>query len=188
VGPSIDFIWHRSIDLDVLDNITYSINLKGTALDTTLLGLSDTTMTWSIVNLLQTGQTYMWTVIATDGHGNVASPDTFWFYVDQAVAVNDREHSIPKVFALHQNYPNPFNPSTVVQFDLPHAATVTLAVYNILGQEVATLINRQAMGAGYQKFTFDASAVPSGVYLYRIYAEETSDKVFVSVKKMILLK
>ncbi len=188
VGPSIDFIWHRSVDPDVLDNITYCINLNGASLDTTLLGLSDTTMTWSIVNLLQIGQTYMWTVKATDGHGNVASPDTFWFYVDQAVAVNDLGNSIPKVFALHQNYPNPFNPSTVVQFDLPRSATVTLSVYNILGQEVATLINKQSMDAGYKKFTFDASTVPSGVYLYRIYAEETGDNVFVSVKKMILVK
>jgi hypothetical protein len=188
VGPGLDFIWHRSADPDVADIISYSLHLKGSALDTTLAGLSDTTISWAIVNLLQPGQTYQWTVISTDGIGTVASPDTFSFYADQAVGVKDAENKLPKVYALHQNYPNPFNPTTNVQFDLPRAATVTLIVYNILGQEVTVLANRESMDAGYKNFMFDASTIPSGVYLYRIYAEETGGNRYVSVKKMTLVK
>ncbi|HTK81146.1 MAG TPA: T9SS type A sorting domain-containing protein [Bacteroidota bacterium] len=185
VGVSLDFLWHSSVDAD---SVTYTLHLHGTSLDTLLTGLVDTTKSWGIVNLLQPGQTYQWTVIASDGHVSVASPDTFSFYATMVVGVKDLTPKIPKVYALHQNYPNPFNPTTVVQFDLPRASTVTLTVYNILGQQVATLANKQSMDAGYKSFTFDASTIPSGAYFYRIYAQEANGNAYVSVKKMVLMK
>jgi hypothetical protein len=82
-----------------------------------------------------------------------------------------------------QNYPNPFNPSTNFRFTLPVASTVKLSVYNILGQEVATVLNSTALSAGEHSFTFDASNLSSGVYFYRL----TADK-FTATKKMMLMK
>ncbi|MBI3765555.1 MAG: carboxypeptidase regulatory-like domain-containing protein [Ignavibacteriales bacterium] len=90
---------------------------------------------------------------------------------------------LPKEFALHQNFPNPFNPSTNISFDLPKASIVTLRVYNILGQEVTTLLNAITLDAGAHAISFDASALGTGVYFYKLQANE-----FVSVKKMMLIR
>ncbi len=89
---------------------------------------------------------------------------------------------LPDQFKLEQNYPNPFNPSTTIQFSIPSANLVTLKVFNILGQEVATVLNEE-MNVGTYKVDFDASTLSSGVYVYSIQAGN-----FVSTKKMILLK
>lgn len=95
--------------------------------------------------------------------------------------------NLPEVYLLEQNYPNPFNPSTQINFSLPTDARVTLKVFNILGQEVANLVNN-AMTAGRHSLTFDASHFNSGVYLYSIAAAGTDGSSFTSVRKMILSK
>ncbi len=91
--------------------------------------------------------------------------------------------TVPKEFALHQNYPNPFNPSTEIAFDLPTASSVTLKIYNILGQEVLTLLNNESVGAGSHAYRFDASNLSSGIYFYKIQAGS-----FDAVRKMMLVK
>ena len=104
-------------------------------------------------------------------------------YSEMPVGVEDEvDTQIPNKYELAQNYPNPFNPSTTIQFALPKAGVVSLKIYNILGEEVTELINRE-MNAGFQKINFDASHLSSGLYLYRISVGE-----FVDVKKMMLLK
>ncbi len=90
--------------------------------------------------------------------------------------------SLPDVFALEQNYPNPFNPSTMIRFDLPKAAYVTLRVYNVLGQEVAVLVDAMKE-AGKHSVEFDADQYATGLYFYRIDSESFSE-----TKKMLLLK
>ena len=97
------------------------------------------------------------------------------------------EAGLPKAYALHQNFPNPFNPSTMIRFDLPEASVVTLKVYNLLGQEVATLLSDESMAAGFQQLRFDASQLPSGVYLYRLTAKGATDSPYMSVKKMMMM-
>ncbi len=89
---------------------------------------------------------------------------------------------IPTQFELSQNYPNPFNPSTIIKFGLPEDAVVRLEVFNVLGEKVATLINKE-LKAGYYKVNFDARELTSGVYFYRIETPKWKD-----VKKMILVK
>jgi hypothetical protein len=89
---------------------------------------------------------------------------------------------LPTEFALFQNYPNPFNPTTMIKFDLPKETNVSLKVYNILGAEVATLVNK-VMPAGHQSVAFNAAKFASGMYIYRIEAGS-----FVEVKKMLLMK
>jgi hypothetical protein len=98
-----------------------------------------------------------------------------------AVSVEANE-DLPTTFALGQNYPNPFNPKTVVSYQLPVVSNVRLEVYDLLGREVALLVNeRQA--AGSYNVTFDAGRLASGTYLYRITAGQ-----FVQTRKMVLLK
>jgi hypothetical protein len=96
--------------------------------------------------------------------------------------VSDLTSEIPNRIALHQNYPNPFNPTTVINYELPKGEYVRLAVYDMLGREVATLVNG-AQEAGYKSVEFSAANLPSGIYTYRLTAG-----TYVEVKKMLLLK
>ena len=89
---------------------------------------------------------------------------------------------LPGEFSLAQNYPNPFNPKTRIEFSLPADAKVVIKVFNILGEEVASLVDR-ALEAGYQSVDWDAANMPSGIYLYRITAGS-----FSASRKMLLLK
>ncbi len=94
---------------------------------------------------------------------------------------------LPTAFSLRQCYPNPFNPTTRIEFDLPEPALVTMKVYDILGREVATVIDRASYAAGAQSVVFDGRNLASGVYFYRIEAH--SDRTsFHSIKKMMLMK
>jgi len=88
----------------------------------------------------------------------------------------------PTSFKLSQNYPNPFNPATTINFSIPKSELVKIKVYDILGKEVATIVNEQ-MNAGSYNLTFDASKLTSGVYIYKITAGSFSD-----IKKMMLVK
>jgi Secretion system C-terminal sorting domain len=90
--------------------------------------------------------------------------------------------TIPTRFALDQNYPNPFNPTTTFSFDLPGSSHVTLAVFDILGREVARVVD-EILPAGNYARTFDASRLASGMYIYRLTAGEYSE-----TKRMMLLK
>jgi hypothetical protein len=95
---------------------------------------------------------------------------------------NFKGEGIPVTYSLEQNFPNPFNPSTTIRYQLPQDGMVTLKVYDILGSEVATLVNEQK-SAGRYEVNFDASRFASGVYIYKI----TSGS-YVSSKKMLLVK
>ncbi len=88
----------------------------------------------------------------------------------------------PMDFTLEQNYPNPFNPSTIIRYQIPQDGIVTLKIYDILGSEVATLVNEEKV-AGKYEVNFNAIALASGVYIYKIQSGS-----FVNSKKMILIK
>ncbi|HTX17387.1 MAG TPA: T9SS type A sorting domain-containing protein [Bacteroidota bacterium] len=104
-------------------------------------------------------------------------------------SVEGSENSVPIEFALRQNYPNPFNPSTTINFALPEESIVKLAVYDIVGREVAVLSNER-LSEGYYSRTFDGSRLSSGVYFYRLsaLAQSGSGHSFSQVRKLILLK
>ncbi|MDP2207282.1 MAG: T9SS type A sorting domain-containing protein [Bacteroidota bacterium] len=105
------------------------------------------------------------------------------------MSIEDNEMKI-NTFALEQNYPNPFNPSTAIQFGLPYTSHVTLKIFNILGQEVATLLNEKR-DAGQHSVQWVARGLASGVYFYRLYAHPTDTKLtndFVQTKKLMLMK
>ncbi len=107
--------------------------------------------------------------------------------VDQQTDVNDIGGALPQDYRLSQNFPNPFNPTTAIEFNLPKASHVTLTIYNVLGQQVKTLID-QTLGAGNKRVIWDGTdaagrTVQSGVYFYRISADQ-----FTQTRKMMMLK
>lgn len=101
---------------------------------------------------------------------------------DTLVGIGSNHNQIPNTYILEQNYPNPFNPSTTINFALPRAGLVELKVYDVLGREIAILVN-EVRQAGSYKVDFDASALSSGVYFYTLKAGEFTD-----TKKMLLIK
>ncbi len=116
-----------------------------------------------------------------DGFSN---SDTLTRHISIVTAAGTRELSgnLPKEFYLGQNYPNPFNPTTTIQYGIPAAGVVQLKVYNMLGCEVAILVNRY-MSSGVYEVEFNGVNLSSGIYFYEI----TSNK-FSQIKKMIFLK
>lgn len=130
------------------------------------------------INYINSSQVYyMNNTIVHPGETNVTVN-----FSTTPLAVKSGSSSIPKVFSLGQNYPNPFNPTTNITYQLATAGRVTLKVYNILGQEVATLVNGEK-SAGRYKVEFNGNNLSSGIYLYKLSAGN-----FTNVKKMILLK
>ncbi len=94
----------------------------------------------------------------------------------------------PETFALSQNYPNPFNPSTTIRYQLPEASRVTIKVFNVVGQEVATLVD-DVQSAGARSVEFNSSGLASGVYHYRITATATETGAsFTGARQMMVLK
>jgi hypothetical protein len=131
------------------------------------------------------------TIIGATGLNNVLS----LAYIDEiVVSVDDGEelNTLPTDYALRQNYPNPFNPSTSINFSLPVDSDVKLTMFNILGQEVITLLNEQKSAGNHTVLwnSRDAGGVQltSGIYLYKLTASGVNGKEFQDIKKMILLK
>ena len=111
------------------------------------------------------------------------------------IAADAGEEVPPEQYALLQNYPNPFNPTTTIEFTLPFSSTVTLKIYDVIGREVATLVDHELMEEGLQEVFFDAARNASGVYFYRIIADSMPDEeeggsvqMFTAVRKMIVIK
>ncbi|TLY33725.1 MAG: T9SS type A sorting domain-containing protein [Ignavibacteria bacterium] len=92
------------------------------------------------------------------------------------------DSTLPEEYTLRQNFPNPFNPSTTISYELPHSSVVRLSIFNTLGQEVLTLVNKFE-DAGFKSVRFDGSKFPTGLYFYRMTAGR-----FVQTKKAMLLK
>jgi hypothetical protein len=113
--------------------------------------------------------------------------DQVWWFENLLIPttgiLNDKHTNIPSDFSLKQNYPNPFNPSTIIEFDLPKSSEVTLKVYNILGERVATLVSERLTSGSYSYKWSQPAGIASGVYLYRLEAEG-----FVETRKMIIVR
>jgi hypothetical protein len=92
------------------------------------------------------------------------------------------DDGLPKEYALNQNYPNPFNPTTKIDFALPNAGWTNVTIFDLLGREVLTILNKE-LNAGIHQIHIDAKDLPSGLYFYRIKSGN-----FVQTRKMILTK
>lgn len=125
---------------------------------------------------------YSNTALQTAGTDGKALGDLNWYPEQLISGVQQMPNSVPTKFDLSQNYPNPFNPTTTIAYSIPRGTFVSLKVFNVLGQEVATLYNG-FQKAGSYKVDFDASKLSSGVYLYRLQSNS-----YAETKKMILMK
>ena len=137
------------------------------------------------VTTITLGESVTWTGgiaphTVTDGTGQVTAQATV--EVSVAVSVDTHDQALPNAFQLYQSYPNPFNPSTQIPFDVKEAVSVTLKIYDIIGREVRTLIQRR-MEPGRYEARFESSLLSSGIYFYEISMGD-----FHQVKKMILLR
>ena len=138
----------------------------------------------SVVHQLIAGRTYWWKVRAgnPDGWGPYSDQRSFVAIVDCSTDAVPLADDVPHEYALSQNYPNPFNPSTRIEFSLSKESYVRLEVFNMLGERVAVMVDERRPAGRYTE-QFDASGLASGLYFYRMLANDVS-----FTKKMMLLK
>ena len=164
----------------------YTLNSLTFNDQTVLLDSSGITDTSISLTDLDSYTIYFWRVSAQNEYGSSLWPTAFGFRTEKVVGVEDK-NEIPTSYNLYQNYPNPFNPNTEIKFALPHSSNVQLKIFDILGREVAELVNEN-YSAGSYTVSWNGKnnsgiEVPSGIYIYTIRANE-----FSSSKKMMLLK
>lgn len=179
--------WNKAIDFNG-DAIIYQFMLLKTPVYTSGV-LNDTTFTFTALQALNwlAGQDSLvtkWTVRAKGSEASlVSSVDTFNVTLVNDIVSSVNDNFVPDRFYVDQNYPNPFNPVTTIRFGLPSEASVDLRVYNILGQEVAVLINNEMKTAGNYDVSFNAKGLASGTYIYRLTSGSN-----VVTKKMVIMK
>jgi hypothetical protein len=107
---------------------------------------------------------------------------------DSLTAVISQSIEIPSYFLIKQNYPNPFNPTTTIEFNLASDALISLVLYDVTGREVMNLVDRN-LDAGHYSFGLNASDLPSGMYFYKLSAQDSQNHLmFTSTKKLVLMK
>ncbi|HVN48737.1 MAG TPA: YCF48-related protein, partial [Bacteroidota bacterium] len=144
------------------------------SLETRVASIQDTTYT----DINTGGAKYYYKVTAKDYSGN-ESPE---LNIGTITGVEQETSQLPHAYSLEQNYPNPFNPSTQIQFSIKQTGSVLLKVYNLMGQEVETLVS-QTMEPGTYTVQFNASSLASGMYFYRLQSG-----TYVATKKMLMIK
>ena len=151
--------------------------IGGVPLDN-LTVVNDSTITGNSPSSLNAG---VYNVVVSNPDGQFDQlPGAFTVY--STTGIKDNFELNPTDFVLLQNYPNPFNPSTRIDFQIPNASLTKVMIYNLAGQEVATLLN-EYLPAGMHSIKFNAGNLPSGIYFYQLITENYS-----SIKKMILMK
>jgi hypothetical protein len=176
----VTMVWESTQDLEH-EEIRYTLHVTRSDGETrSWAGLTDTTKQLYNSEFLDYSYTYSWFVTATDQKADVRSNTTFDF---------DTPGEAPDRYSLKQNYPNPFNPSTNIEYWVPVNSRVIIKVYNVVGQEVATIVNRPEMVPGTYEARWDARQMASGLYFYQMIAVglENGERYIVT-KKMTLVK
>jgi uncharacterized lipoprotein YddW (UPF0748 family) len=182
VPENTTFVWNRVegatyYRLQIVKSVlSWSENLI--VVDET--NINDTTFTLS--ELLDLGEFYSWRIIAGNDYGESQPSEIFKFQTNLVSSVELIDSNIPTEYSLYQNYPNPFNPSTQINFDIPQANFTSIKVFNALGQQIETLVNDE-LAPGRYTVSFDASYLPSGIYIYTLSSGETKLS-----KKMMFVK
>ncbi len=179
-----------SISVVVLDSSSYTGGAGDTLIATATSAYKKFTLPITYIpNSATPQQAYILIVIddtSDTNNGNPAVGSNFILdnlqLTGGTTGIANNGASSPERFALNQNYPNPFNPTTTIEYQIPRRSHVLLEIYDILGNKIRTLVNEEE-SSGYYKINFNASNLPSGVYLYRIVAGN-----FNQTKKLILLK
>ncbi len=206
VGVS-DPVWisHAKMDSVIYDEdsiaVSAVIKTKSGVAEAFVYWTADTTSGFSLVPMQFTsndtavayipvqidGSEIFYYVSATSNNGKtitkpIVAPDGFYKFVVENSVTDVAENFQPNEFYLYQNYPNPFNPSTSIQYAIGSRQFVTLKVFDLLGNEVSTLVNEEKPAGSYE-IEFDAAGLPSGIYFYYLNSGN-----FIETKKMVLLK
>lgn len=153
------------------------------AFDALLVDTSGVTGTSLHVDSLNAGALLYWRVRGATASGEVGPWSAPFRFATRAISLAaEEETTVPDGFTLDQNYPNPFNPQTTIAFGVRHAGHVRLAVYDLLGREVARLVD-ESLSAGRHEVTFNAAGLPTGLYVYRIEAGRHTQS-----RRMVLVK
>ena len=172
------FAWRKGLGTSYRIRVTQVSDLPNVVvMDQTT---SDTTILSTVI--LTAAKNYSWTVSASNAYGTSDWSAEARFQTGQDITVVERNGAIPGEFALSQNYPNPFNPSTTIRFAVSQAGPVSLRIYDVLGREVAVLVDGP-ITPGYYSARFDARFLSSGIYFYRLVASG-----FVETRKMQMVK
>lgn len=161
-----------------LRNYTIFVSRNDSPFVPWLSNITDTMASFTGVS----GTEYGFFSLSADNAGNIELAKSSAEATTLLTGIDGIEQTIPADYRLYQNYPNPFNPVTVIRYELPVQSHVTLRIYNVLGQEVATLVD-EVQVAGNTLVRWDARGVPSGVYFYRIQTDR-----FVQTKKLVLIR
>jgi hypothetical protein len=192
--PTTEGALQTTISNTKYDAFVTGINASGSAfIFSSYLGGDNDDYAYSIdldnnMNIYVTGETKSSDFSITDGAyrsdlGDNRYTDAFICKIHPTLVETKLvEDVIPSDYNLKQNYPNPFNPRTTIEYEIRHAGFVNLQIYNVLGEEVASLVNEKQIAGSYI-VNFDASSFSTGIYFYKISAGE-----FTSVKKMSLVK
>ncbi|MBU1706328.1 T9SS type A sorting domain-containing protein, partial [bacterium] len=177
------FCWQAVSDPDPGDAVTYTLYLASNDTSFTFDMDSDTCLTIDADTLVFTeGAVVEWWVEAHTGCPDTTMECVSRFHFYPPSAVSGKDALLPTEFALHQNWPNPFNPTTAIRYDVKQTCPVWMKVFDILGREVATLV-QGTVQAGSYTITWNALQLPSGVYLCRMQAQD-----FVQTRKLVLVK
>jgi len=184
--PTYSIGWNKTLVsgniYDVTLNIYQSVNSNPAYFTMPVQIKLNTTLGDTIVTLFNNAQTQNFQFQVNGNPQSIVFDPGNWILKNNTIVTEVEDINQPVNYSLEQNYPNPFNPSTTIEFGIPQNGFVTLKIFNVLGKEVATLVNGQ-IEAGKHKVDFDATDLNSGVYFYRIESAN-----FVETKKMILLK
>jgi hypothetical protein len=169
------------------ENLSYELQYSKKGDFSDAITITDISTNQYKIKNIESGKKYYWRVRSKDKNGNVSIYSAVASFVGEKSTDVEDKNIVPKKFEVSQNYPNPFNPSTVIKYALPKAEYVTIKIYNMLGQEIVTLLNAK-MDAGTYKVTWNGTdnsgaKVATGSYIYRVVAGNN-----IVTKKMILLK
>lgn len=160
--------------------LNYEVQISKTMDFSTLEYAATPPNNYQNVSVLYTGMRYYWRVKAIGTSSTSAWSEIWSFMIGNTTDVDDQ--NLPTQFALLQNYPNPFNPTTSIKYDVSSIQYINITAYDILGREVAVLVNEQKTPGRYE-VQFDGSKLSSGIYIYKFQAGN-----FSATKKMILMK
>ena len=202
-NSKVSFSWHESIDID-MDKLNYIFHYQfemkknngenfqldyDTTINKTSVDFIYRKFLKELDSFLGTRGQITWSVDVTDGIDTIVNNEERIIKVEGKYAAlsTNEDKVLPQKYILYQNYPNPFNPITSIKYDLPIDTRVTIEIYNIIGNKITTLIDKN-MDAGSHIVRWNSTdnndaKIPSGIYFYHIKTNE-----FIKTKKMILLK
>lgn len=193
-GRLVDLAWFGAQDPDADDVLLYTLRLWGGDLDTSIVGIGDTSLALFGRARLAIDQIYSWTTVASDGLAEVWSPDTGSFRLISLpaapVAAREPAWIAPRMFVLEQPSSDPTGGQTIIRYALEHRSRVDIAIYSMLGERLATIVSGER-GAGQYETLFEAGSLASGVYLFKLEAhplDNAQARDFVSTKKMVLVR